>query len=331
MRKFISEFEAGEKITDFFLLKEPAVRTAKSGKEYGQMSLADKTGVIPAKKWDLQPEERNLLKSAGTGTVVKVRGEIETFNGANQFIVSQIRSVGEKDKEHYQMEDLVKASPVDGETLYKGISNTIKEMHDPDYRRICNLLYEKNRERLLYWPAAKAVHHNEMYGLLWHTYRMSESARLLSQVYPSINDDLLIAGVLLHDIGKLTEINSNEYGVSDSYSTEGILLGHLVMGVKIIEEAAAELSDFPEEKKLLLEHMIAAHHGKPEYDAAHKPCVLEAQLLHQLDMIDMYVYVGEQELEKTLPGEFTDRLMVFDRMSLYRPMTEVIPPVKNAE
>lgn len=142
-------------------------------------------------------------------------------------------------------------------------------------------------------------------------------AEVLVTVYPILNRDLLIAGVIFHDIEKMTEIRSNEFGVSDGYSFEGKLLGHLVQGVKVIDELAKELG-ISEEKSIMLQHMSISHHYEPEFGSPKKPLFPEAEMLHYLDIMDAKMYDIEEAMSSTEPGEFSDRIWSMDNRSLYR-------------
>ena len=147
---------------------------------------------------------------------------------------------------------------------------------------------------------------------------MLMSGIALCDIYTNLDRDWVICGVILHDIEKLTEIESDENGISPGYSFEGNMLGHIVQGVKLLDRQMSEL-DFPEEKKIMVEHMILAHHCEPEYGSPKRPLFPEAELLHHLDDLDAKMYDMEDALEKTQPGEFSERVWTLHNRRLYSP------------
>ena len=169
----------------------------------------------------------------------------------------------------------------------------------------------------MYYPAAQKNHHAELAGLLYHEKRMLMMAERACQVYTNLDPDLLMAGVILHDIEKIDEIESNELGISPGYSFEGKMLGHLVLGVREIEKISNELG-ISHEKAVLIEHMMLTHHYEPEYGSPKKPLFPEAEMLHYLDMIDAKMFDMQEVLEKTEPGKFSERVWTLDNRTLYR-------------
>jgi 3'-5' exoribonuclease len=173
----------------------------------------------------------------------------------------------------------------------------------------------------MYYPAASKNHHAEFAGLLYHMKRMLMAGQGLCQVYTDLNRDLVCAGVIVHDIQKIFEIQSDENGVSPGYSFEGQLLGHIVMGIKYMDRLTEELG-FPREKAIMLEHMILSHHYEPEFGSPKRPLFPEAEVLHYLDILDARMYDMYSALETTDPGMFSDRIWTLDNRRLYKPMEE---------
>ena len=188
---------------------------------------------------------------------------------------------------------------------------------DGELKELCLHVLDSNRDRLMYYPAASKNHHAEMAGLLWHIKRMLMMAERVSEVYVNLNRELLMAGVILHDMEKMNEILSNEYGVSPGYSFEGKMLGHLVMGVRELDRVCRDL-DIGREKTVMLEHMMISHHYEPEFGSPKKPLFPEAEMLHYLDMIDAKMYDMEEAVNRTEPGEFSDRVWTLDNRTVYR-------------
>ena len=172
----------------------------------------------------------------------------------------------------------------------------------------------------MYYPAASKNHHAELAGLLYHMKRMLMTAERVCEVYLNLNKDLVAAGVIIHDIEKLNEIEADTMGMASGYSFEGQLLGHLVQGIKSIDRLAEELG-IGEEKAIMLEHMILSHHYEPDFGSPKKPLFPEAEILHYLDMIDARMYDMQEALDATFPGEFSDRVWTLDNRKLYKPQT----------
>ena len=172
---------------------------------------------------------------------------------------------------------------------------------------------EDNREKLLTWAAGKSVHHNIRGGLLYHMYTMLQSASQLYKVYKNIlplDRDLLFAGVILHDIGKVRELSCSSI-MSIDYTPDGNLLGHLFIGAEMVGECAKKLG-LPEEKTLLLQHMLLSHHGKREMGAVTLPAIPEASILPHVDCMDAEMYMFRSAREETKPGEMSDKIFALD-------------------
>ena len=209
------------------------------------------------------------------------------------------------------------ASALSPEDMYDFIVGRIKAFEDEELKNLCLSFYEEEKGRLMYWPAAMSNHHAEYAGLLWHVKRMMMMGEHACEVYPFLNKDLLLAGVALHDIQKLDELDSDENGVVSEYTLEGKMLGHLVMGVEIIGERCMELG-IDEEKCLLMQHMALSHHYEPEFGSPKKPLFPEAEILHYLDMTDAKMFDMEDALSNVEPGGFSDRVFTLDNRKLYK-------------
>ncbi|MDF2617024.1 MAG: metal dependent phosphohydrolase [Sedimentibacter sp.] len=166
-------------------------------------------------------------------------------------------------------------------------------------------ILSKYEKKLYYYPAAKKNHHSYMGGLLYHTLRMLQSGERLGQVYGFLKMDYIYAGVLLHDICKILEMDSDEYGVVSDYSMEGKLLGHIIQGIKEIEIEGEKIG-LSREKSIILQHMVLSHHYEPEFGSPKKPMTPEAEILHFLDIIDARMFDFEHALEAIEPGQFTE-------------------------
>ena len=190
-------------------------------------------------------------------------------------------------------------------------------MTDPDYKAVAKEFLDCHCESFRAIPAAKSVHHGFVHGLLMHTGNMVKIAAQLADLYPHvINRDLLITGTLIHDFAKRDEFTFSDLGLVSGYSVRGDLLGHLVMGAQEVSEVCWDL-EIPEEKSVLLQHLLLSHHGKPEYGAAVVPLCAEAELLSLIDAIDSRMEIYRENLENTPLGQFSDRIFALDGRRAY--------------
>ncbi|MGI6767032.1 MAG: 3'-5' exoribonuclease YhaM family protein [Lentihominibacter sp.] len=313
--KYIADLKTNEEFISYFMVKNLMLKVGSNKKTYLDILLGDCTGEISGKKWDVADEEIAGLERVKEGSIVKVRALVTEWNGMKQLKVSKLRMTGAEDE--LDMTDYIKAAPEKPEDMYDFIYGVAEAFDDEDLKGICTRVLEENKEKLMYYPAASRNHHAEMAGLLWHIKRMLMTAEKVCEVYTNLNCELLMAGIILHDYQKMTEIESNEYGISPGYSFEGKMLGHLVMGVRDLDRMALEMN-IPREKTVMLEHMILSHHYEPEYGSPKRPLFPEAEMLHYLDMIDAKMYDMEEAIESTEPGEFSERVWTLDNRTIYR-------------
>lgn len=312
---YISDLKTNQDFISYFIVKTIAVKVGSNKKAYLDLLLADCSGDISAKKWDIADEELPGLEKIKEGHVIKVRAVVTEWNGMKQLRVSRIRQTSAED--NIDLKDYIKAAPEDAADMYDYIYVRAAAFKDKDLKNICVTQLERNKEKLMYYPAAQKNHHAEMAGLLYHVKRMLMMAERACEVYTNLNRELVMAGVILHDMEKINEIESNEFGISTGYSFEGKMLGHLVQGVRAIDKLADEL-DIPREKAVMLEHMMLTHHYEPEFGSPKKPLFPEAEMLHYLDMVDAKMFDMQEALEKTEPGEFSDRVWTLDNRTLYK-------------
>src|SRR5690625_3641431 len=211
--------------------------------------------------------------------------------------------------------DFLEKAPVDKEQLKEKLTEAIFEMKNPSIQRIVRAFVKKYEAELFVYPAASKNHHAYVSGLAHHIVTMLQIAKGLCDIYPKLNKDLLYAGIILHDIGKIHELSG---AVTTSYTVEGTLLGHISIMVGEIKEVADQL-DISGEEVTVLQHLVLSHHGVPEWGSPKRPQVMEAEILHVIDVIDARVNMLTRALERTKPGEFTERLFALDNRSFYRP------------
>lgn len=315
--KYIGLLNTDEEIQDFFLVKNIAVKLGSNKKQYLDLLLGDNTGEITAKKWDVADTELPALAEIKTGEIVKVKAQVTEWNGLKQLRIMKIRkSVGQDDVD---LGDFIRTAPEKSEDMLAFLQDAVDQMDDDELKTLCTKILEDNRDRLLYYPAAVKNHHAERGGLLYHMKRMIAMALRYCEVYTILNSDLLVAGVIIHDIEKLNEILSDENGIASGYSFEGQLLGHLIQGIKTIDRLGEEVG-MDKEKTVMLEHMILSHHYEPEFGSPKKPLFPEAEILHYLDIVDARMYDMEEALFSTKPGEFSEKVWTLDNRKLYRPL-----------
>ena len=316
---FIKELRKDMEITDFFMVKSIGIKTGSNGKQYLDLMLGDKTGEITGKKWDVSEAEQPALLEIKEKDIVKIKGVVTEWTGQLQLRVQRIRMAALEDEQI--MADYVKAAPENPEEMYRFILSAAESFSDDDLKKLCVKALNDNREQLLYYPAASKNHHAQLGGLLYHTKRMLMTGEKVCQVYDTLNKDLVLCGVILHDMEKLNEILAEEDGIASGYSFEGQMLGHIIQGIKVVDKMAMEL-DVPREKAIMVEHMILSHHYEPEYGSPKKPLFPEAELLHYLDIIDARLFDMQTALDATESGGFSDRIWTLDNRKLYRPKEE---------
>lgn len=310
----ISDFEPGAKIEGYYMIRAVDAKTTNSNnKKYLDFNLCDKTGEINAKLWEVPALSEDKYKG---NTVVKIRGSILSWQGALQLKIERIRNINDEDQ--INVEDFVQAAPLKPEFMYDEILGYINNMENQDVKDIVKYIYEENKDKLQYYPAAKKNHHAIRSGLLFHVMTMIHMAEKLSEIYTFLNKDLLYAGVILHDMSKLEEMHSNDFGIVDEYTVEGQLLGHITQGIKKIEVVAEKLGT-DKEISMLLQHIVLSHHYEPEYGSPVKPMIAEAEMLHYLDIIDARMYDIKKVLKDTDQGNFSERLWSLENRRIYNP------------
>ena len=312
---YIAHLKTNEEITDFFMIKNIAVKIGSNKKQFLDLLLGDNTGEITAKKWDVADTELGGLNKIENGDIVKIKAMVTEWNGMKQLKVMKIRKAVDQDAT--DIRDFIKAAPEDPQDMYDFIMEQAKSINDDKFRQIAEKALVDNKEKLMYYPAAAKNHHAEMAGLLWHMKRMLMMAVRYCEVYTNLDRGLLILGVILHDMEKLTEMNSDQNGIVSEYSFEGIMLGHLVQGVKKVDRYAEEVG-LSREKTIMLEHMILSHHYEPEFGSPKRPLFPEAEILHYLDVVDANMYDMADALNSTEKGAFSEKVWTLDNRKLYK-------------
>lgn len=310
---------------NFWLVKTAEKKVNIKGAAYLDMVLCDKNGEISGKLWDYSELVHGTFQA---GDLVKIRGSVTQFNGNDQLRIDKIRLVNENDG--VNVADFVPTAEYSGEMMYGQIMNIIAAVKDNDLKQLTYALVKDNEEQLLFWPAAFKLHHAIRGGLLYHTLSIIKMAEGICSIYPSVDKDLLMCGIIVHDLCKIDEFDISPAGLAAGYSVKGELIGHLVMGAMKIENKAKELGINPE-KAMLLEHMVISHHGEPDFGAAVRPMFLEAEILSQLDKLDATIYEITSAVSEVHTGEFTPRQWALDNRKLYNHGRKEVETKANLE
>ncbi len=298
-------------VDGFCLITAATVKTTAKGLQYLDLMLSDDSGEINGKLWDYSEMTHGAY---AVGDIVKVRGTVTVFNNTDQLRIERIRKAVPADG--VDPSQFVKSAEYTGENMLAQIEQTVEKMQDDDLKALTREIINDHREKLLYWPAAAKLHHAMRGGLLYHTLSMLRLAQAVASVYPFIDSDLLFAGVILHDIAKIYEFELSPAGTVKSYSTEGMLIGHLVKGAMIVEKYAQKLGTDPK-KTMLIEHMIISHHGEPEYGAAVRPSFIEAEILSRIDGMDACIYEMAEAVFAAGNENFSEKLWFLDGRKCY--------------
>lgn len=313
---FVEELQTDQTFMDFFMVKSIAVKVGANQKQYLDLLLGDKTGEISAKKWDYGEDDEKKVANIKEGTLIKIKALVTEWKNTKQLRITKIREAAESDG--LIIDDFIKAAPEKPEDMFAYIRDAAVSFEDEELRTLCLEVLDEYREKLMYYPAAQKNHHAELAGLLYHVKRMLMTGEYVCRVYKNLKRDLLLAGVILHDIEKMNEIESNELGISSGYKMEGILLGHLVQGVRDLDVRMRRLG-FSDEKAIMVEHMILSHHYEPEFGSPKRPMFPEAEMLHYLDIIDAKMFDMEEAVLGVEPGAFSEKVWTLDNRKVYKP------------
>jgi 3'-5' exoribonuclease len=307
----IADLGSGNVVNGIYILRKKELKETSGKKPYADMVFLDHTGEINGKMWDISADYFQTLE---LNKLYYVNAKVDNWKDLLQLNVNRMRLADPEDQK--EISSFVPSAPLSAQKMLDEIFEYANKILHPEIRELVLKLLKNKSEKLFYWPAARSLHHSIRSGLLYHLIRMIRTAEMLKCVYTELNTDLLYAGVLIHDLAKIGELESDNLGFSE-YSKEGQLLGHLVMGVKEIEIAGRQLG-VSDEVILLLQHLVASHHYEPEYGSPKKPMFLEAELLHYIDMIDARVYDYENALKNTDKGDFSEPVWSLDKRKLYK-------------
>src|SRR5512137_1259616 len=278
-KAFIAELVDAQPVTSYFLAKQIQVRQRRSGEPYLTLVLADRTGEVPAVMWEGVDES---VRSLADGDIVKVQALLGSYHGEPQLTVTRARKAN---PDEVSLDDYLPRTEGDPATMLAALDGAMEAIDEPHLKRLlCELFADPaTRAAVTAAPAAKAIHHAVLGGLLEHTVSVVGLCRLLADYYPAVNRDLLLTAAILHDLGKIKELTWDR--VFD-YTDRGRLLGHITLGALMVEERIRTIADFPAALATSLLHCILSHHGELEWGSPKRPKTLEAIVLHYAENLD---------------------------------------------
>jgi 3'-5' exoribonuclease len=312
-RNFVNQLSRGQSVESIFFVKEKSLTKTKAGLPYLALRLADRTGEVEGRIWDNALDFSSLFEK---DDFVKVRGEVDEFQGVLQLRVSKLRKCAPAE---VQLEDFLPKTTKDVESMFGELKAIASGIRQPFLRKLAEAFFQDEpwARKFKLAPAAKAVHHVYLGGLLEHTLSVVQLVLLVAPRYKGIDQDLLLAGAVFHDLGKISELSFER---SFDYTDPGRLLGHIILTVEMVDQKIRTIPDFPENLALLLKHLILSHHGEYEFGSPKLPMTLEALLLHHLDDLDAKVnaVLAWVEKEKENPSRWTSYNKLFERF-IYKP------------
>lgn len=308
--KKIKDFVPGDEASIVLRLHDVQIRKTLAGNDYASMLGFDGSDTIEIKIWAFSDEIRNILQA---GEVYLVSGRMKEYQGKMQFNVNRLETI---DEDEIDINSFYEYAKIDLDVLKEKIIKTVNSITNNDLHNITKFLVDKYYEQYFTYPAAVNMHHNYYYGLAHHVYTMLALAEVYLELYPFLNRDLVVAGIILHDLGKVIELSGAK---GTEYTKEGKLLGHITIGTNEILLSAQELGIKNSDAVLALAHIVLSHHDQAEYGSPKEPLIPEAVLVHFLDLNDAKLSALEKEVIKTAKGEYTNPINIFDRRSFYIP------------
>lgn len=315
-QKKFSELTAGEKALHFCVISKIEIKSAKTGKSYLNLELRDSSAYLPAKMWD---GFDSILPQLIPGTVVKISGKVDEYLGQLQVIIDKLRLLEPGD--NVNSDDFMPKSLRDLDVMISELNEKISSIRNKHLNKLLDTVLKNDTfEKYIRVPAGKSWHHSYLHGLLEHTLEIIKICELMCEFHPSVNRDLLLAGAMLHDFGKIEELT---YENTFDYTDKGKLLGHIVIAASHIEKEIANINNFPEDLKNQLIHLILSHQGKLEYASPVEPKTLEAIILYHADELSAKTnaYKNAIETDRKAGNKWT-RYLPLANTSLYIPEQE---------
>lgn len=308
MSKLVNEFQDGDKLSTKLLISQVNKGVTNKGAPYLSFVLQDKSGVIDAKYWNVNESQLELYKP---GMVCLFHFDVLSHNRQLQV---RVQSVEVLDRKEEDLGEYVRSSSIPKAELQDEIYRVIDEMQNETYKKITFVLIKECEKDFFTYPAASRIHHDFVGGLATHIVGMIRVGKALCALYPALDEDLLMAGIILHDVGKLKELSGP---VITEYTLEGKLLGHISIMQARVSEVASQLG-IQNDNVVMLRHMILSHHGEYEYGSPVLPLLPEAEMLHYIDNIDARMNILEKAFAQTEEGEFTQKMFALENRMFYK-------------
>ncbi len=309
MNKKVKDFSEGEHLIVNLLVTNITKGTTNSGAPYLTLTLQDDSKSIDGKLWDVKPE---IEKELSVGKVFSFEFEVIKYRQSLQLKVLKILPLIQSE---INMNEFTFKSPLAKDDLMKVIGGAIDRIHNENITRITVAVLHEYEDRFYDYPAASKIHHSFLGGLATHVSGMLKIAQCLCDIYPEIDYDYLVAGVILHDLGKIEELSSP---VVTEYTFKGRMLGHISILQAKLFEIGDQLGLTDSEELTILRHMVLSHHGQLEFGSPVRPMTLEAELLYLIDNIDARINTITNALKDLEEGEFTQRLFALENRSFYK-------------
>lgn len=306
--KWVKDFTDGDRIIGELLISGVVKGVTDKGMTYLNITLQDKTGTIEAKKWDASEDD---VAFYNVGKIINVDGGVNLYKNALQL---KINSASEVSPSDVDLSNFQKVSPIPLDELKAKLDYFLNSFTNEDVKLITQKVVTHFYDKYTTYPAAVKVHHEFGSGILHHSLAMASLADAVAKLYPEVDRDLLVAGCLLHDIGKTVEY---EHPLTPSITVEGRLSGHISIMYAEFKKIVDPLN-IKSEVPLLLEHMILSHHGTHEFGSPVLPSTREAMLLSMIDLLDSRMMVIQKALNDTKPGEFTQKIWAMDNVCFYK-------------
>lgn len=311
MVKLLTEYQDTEHIDSFSLIKSADIRLTKTGKTYLNLTFSDRSGDLPGNLWDATDEQ---MKSFIPGKIVRLQGVRGSYQDKPQVQITSVRLSGPGEPDNSA--DFMIHAPIKEETMNEELNDYILMITNPTWNRLIRKLFSLYHDQFLRYPAAKSNHHAFSGGLAFHSLSIAKLAKNTAEQYPQLNSELLIAGALLHDLGKVIELSGP---IATQYTLAGNLVGHITLIDEQIILVASELHfDLQSEDMLLIRHVVLAHHGILEFGSPVRPAIMEAEVLHHLDELDAGIQMMTAALDKTDSNSFSDRIFGLDNRRFYK-------------
>lgn len=311
---YVEQIRERDQVDSLFLVRDKIMATAKNGKPYMTLKLMDRTGEVEGRVWDRVEE---LNRQFNRDDFVHISAKASVYMGKMQLVVQNLRKI---DDQQVDLADFLPVTERSQQQMQTELQQLLESLNDPWIEKLLRAFFDDPvfYKRYSMAPAAKAMHHVFLGGLLEHSLAVAALANDIAARYPQANRDLLIAGALLHDVGKVDELS---YDRSFNYTDEGKLLGHIVMGVQMIDDRLRAIDGFPQRTGILVKHLLLSHHGQYEFGSPKRPKTLEAVILNFIDDLDSKINGIQTHIERQpeREGDWTSYHRLYDRY-FYSPL-----------